>query len=259
MTTKLLTLRDVMAMTALVTLGHLRTDGRVAVSEADPGRQPRRPLGRAGSGRLHRQPPPRRLRPPGRLAETTCPTVCNGQAVGLGLGDAPSIVQTPMAWKSGTRHENPTSKPQSPRSMQPVPPRTTGPDIHDRGARTTTDHSARTTTANGTTTTLGPGTRTTAADENGATSSQRNPAALENLAPLTRSEMTSARTTETAHGNRWLLSCRWQEPADPMCVHWGWRGGATRPLRTPGVPRPCGSRGRAGRRAPARSWRCAHA
>ncbi len=23
------------------------------------------------------------------------------------------------------------------------------------------------------------------------------------------------------------------EPADPMCVHWGWRGGAARPLRTP--------------------------
>ncbi len=67
--------------------------------------------------------------------------------------------------------------------------------------------------------------------------------------------MTSLRTTETVTGSNWLLPCRWQEPADPMCVHWGWRGGAARPLRTPGSARTC----RAGGVAPAdvRPSRCA--
>ena len=44
-----------------VPLGRLRPDGRVPLPEADPHRQPGRPLGRAGSARLHRQPSPSRL------------------------------------------------------------------------------------------------------------------------------------------------------------------------------------------------------
>ena len=164
-----------------------------------------------------------------------------------------------MAWKSGTCHENRTQpKKRNPLGpCNPYHPGTTEPDTHDRRARTTTDHSARTTTAsetrtstaNGTTTTLGPGTRRTAADGNGATSSQRNPAALENLAPLTRSEMTSARTTETAHGNRWLLSCRWQEPAYPLCTQ-GLARVSCLPLRTPTAASPDSGSRESGRRRP---------
>ena len=47
MATRLLTLRDVTGMTALSLSGRLRADGRVAVPEADPYRQPGGPLGRA--------------------------------------------------------------------------------------------------------------------------------------------------------------------------------------------------------------------
>ena len=35
------------------------------------------------------------------------------------------------------------------------------------------------------------------------------------------------------------------EPTDPMCLHWGLARGMLRPPRTPGIPRPCGPRGRA--------------
>ena len=45
--------------------------------------------------------------------------------------------------------------------------------------------------------------RATAADDDGEPQ-VGNPAELENLDPLTRSEMNSLRTTETAHGNSWL-------------------------------------------------------
>ena len=38
-------------------------------------------------------------------------------------------------------------------------------------------------------------------------------------------------------GSRWPphepAAVEWHEPADPMCVHWGWRGEAAPPLRTP--------------------------
>ena len=44
-----------------------------------------------------------------------------------------------------------------------------------------------------------------------------NGPALEDLDPFTKSEMTSSRTTETAHGNSWLPTCRCREPAYPMC------------------------------------------
>ena len=141
MTTKLLTLRDVMAMTALSRSAIYALMAESAVSEADPGRQPRRPLGRAGSGRLHRQPAPRRLRASGRLAETTCPTVCNGQAVGLGLGDAPSIVQTPMAWKSepATRIEpNLEHSPLGPCNPYHLGPPNPTPKTAEPGQRRTT-------------------------------------------------------------------------------------------------------------------------
>ena len=43
--------------------------------------------------------------------------------------------------------------------------------------------------------------------------------ALEDLDALTESERTSSRTTETADGTSWLLSCRWQEPAYSMYIH----------------------------------------
>ena len=59
---RLLTLRDVTAATALSRSAVYAHDGRVAVPEGDPHRQPGRSLGRAGSARLHRQPAPRRLR-----------------------------------------------------------------------------------------------------------------------------------------------------------------------------------------------------
>ena len=52
-----------------VPLRRLRADGRVPLPEADPRRRPGRPLGRAGSARLHRQPSPSRLGSPPRIAE----------------------------------------------------------------------------------------------------------------------------------------------------------------------------------------------
>ena len=68
MTTRLLTLRDVTAITALSRSAHLRLDGRVPFPETDPHRQPGRALGRAGGARLHRQLSPRRHRPPRCIA-----------------------------------------------------------------------------------------------------------------------------------------------------------------------------------------------
>ncbi len=62
------------------------------------------------------------------------------------------------------------------------------------------------------------------------------------------------RHEEERPGNGWLLSpVRWQEPADPMCVHWGWRGDAALPSTPCGPARPAGApgRGSAGRRPPA--------
>ncbi len=39
------------------------------------------------------------------------------------------------------------------------------------------------------------------------------------------------------------------------CATWGWRGGTARPLRSPGFPRPCRARGRAGGLRAAPPWR----
>ena len=138
----------------------------------------------------------------------------------------------------------PTSSPESPRSMKRVPSRITGPDAHHGGTGTTTDRSGgtiaapetRASTANGTTTTPRQGTRTTAADGNGATSSQRNPA--EDPTSHGRSETSSRRRREPPPGSSsgWWSTA--DEPADPMCVHWGWRGGRCAPPSTPRRPAP---------------------
>ena len=40
------------------------------------------------------------------------------------------------------------------------------------------------------------------------------------------------------------MTCRCHEPAYSLYRQGGWRGGAARPLRTPGVPRPCRADGR---------------
>ena len=91
MTTRLLTLRDVTAMTALsrsaiyALMAESRFPKPIRVGAS------RGPVGRAGSGRLHRQPAPRRLRAPGRAAETTCPTVCNGSDGRVWTGDTFSV------------------------------------------------------------------------------------------------------------------------------------------------------------------------
>ena len=53
---------------------------------------------------------------------------------------------------------------------------------------------------------------------------------------LSRSEMTSSRTTETVHGNSWLPSCRWREPAYSMLNIDAGEG----MLRPPSNPRPFG-------------------
>ena len=143
----------------------------------------------------------------------------------------------------------PNLETQSPRSMKPLPPRATEPDARGREPST----------ANGTTTTPGPGTRTTAADGNGETSSQRNPAALEDPESHGRSEMSNRRRRQPPPGNRSWWWSEVDEPADPMCVHWGWRGVAAHPLRTPGIPRRCPARGRAAGLAAAPSRRCADA
>ena len=68
MTTRLLTHRDVMAMTALSRSAVYALMAESQFPEADPGRQPRCPLGRAGGARLHRQPSPSRLGSPRRVA-----------------------------------------------------------------------------------------------------------------------------------------------------------------------------------------------
>ncbi len=47
-----------------------------------------------------------------------------------------------------------------------------------------------------------------------------------------KSKRWTARSEETKAGSSQLGS---EEPADPMCVHWGWRGGAALSIRTPGV------------------------
>ena len=62
-----------------------------------------------------------------------------------------------------------------------------------------------------------------------------NRSGLEDPKQLTRSEMTSSRTTGTAHGNSWLLSCTWQEPAYPMC-HIGLASGRCAPPSNPRHP-----------------------
>ena len=55
----------------------------------------------------------------------------------------------------------------------------------------------------------------------------------EDLDPLTRSEATSSRTAETAHGNSWLMTCRCHEPAHAMCHIAHLARGSCVPLRTP--------------------------
>ena len=154
------------------------------------------------------------------------------------------------------RESNPTSKTESPRSMQPVSPRTTEPDTQDRRARTTTDHSARTTTApeTRTSTANGPRRRWVREREQRRLTGTGQPQVRETgrseiLAPLTRFEMTSARTTETAHGNSWLLSCRWQEPAYPLCTQ-GLARVSCLPLRTPTAASPDSGSRESGRRRP---------
>ena len=54
-----------------IPFSRLRADGHRAVSAADSHRPARRAVGRAGSARLHRQPPPGRLRMADRVATTT--------------------------------------------------------------------------------------------------------------------------------------------------------------------------------------------
>ena len=58
---RLLTLRDVTAATTLSRSAVYALMAESRFPEADPHRQPGRPLGRAGSARLHRQPSPSRL------------------------------------------------------------------------------------------------------------------------------------------------------------------------------------------------------
>ena len=81
-----------------------------------------------------------------------------------------------------------------------------------------------------------PSIRATGADDSGE-SQVGNGAALEDLDPLTRSEMTRSRTTETAHGKGWLPSCRWREPAYPMC-YMGLAKGRCAPPSIPRLPAP---------------------
>ena len=71
----------------------------------------------------------------------------------------------------------------------------------------------------------------------------RNGPAREDPNSRTRSEMNSPRRREPRLGNSWLLTCRCQEPAYPMCPHWGLARGTRRP---PSNPLPS---------APLRGWR----
>ena len=76
-----------------------------------------------------------------------------------------------------------------------------------------------------------------------------NGSALEDPDPLTRSKMTSSRTMEAAHENSWLLSCRWQEPAYPLCTQ-GLARVSCLPLRTPTAASPDSGSRESGRRRP---------
>ena len=92
---RLLTLRDVNRADRAVALGRLRPDGRVPVPETDPHRQPGGPLGRAGGARLHRQPPPSRLRI-GPLRSRDDPRSTRPAAQGTnGVEERPSTCRPP--------------------------------------------------------------------------------------------------------------------------------------------------------------------
>ena len=84
----------------------------------------------------------------------------------------------------------------------------------------------------------------------------RNGPAREDPNSRTRSEMNSPRRREPRLGNSWLLTCRCQEPAYPMCPHWGLARGTRRPPSNPLPSAPL--RGwRAGDCAPRTPCRCA--
>ena len=73
-----------------------------------------------------------------------------------------------------------------------------------------------------------PGQRRT--DANRATS--RAGSETEDPASRTRSEMSSRRRKPPPGNRSWWWS-EVDEPADPMCTHWGWRGGRCAPLDPP--------------------------
>ena len=65
------------------------------------------------------------------------------------------------------------------------------------------------------------------------------------------------RTDKNTTRKQAMRSVIGHEPAYPLCVQWESGEGTLRPLRTPGIPRPCPARGRAAGDSPAPSWRCA--
>ena len=120
MTTRLLTLRDVMRITALSRSAIYAMMAESRFPKPNPHRQPGGPVGRAGSARLHRQPAPRRLRAARRVAGM------------YGDLDVPLHDARPEGVNLPTRAERPRPvNTTHPRSMKPVRPPATEPDNDD--------------------------------------------------------------------------------------------------------------------------------
>ena len=87
----------------------------------------------------------------------------------------------------------------------------------------------------------------------------RNQTELEALNVLTRSGICSPRRGKSVHGNSWLPRCKCSEPAHAMCHIAHLARGNCVPLRSPTAARLSPACGRAGRVAPAPSFRSADA
>ena len=250
----------------VVWLGRLRRDDRVAFPEADPHRQQRRALCRAGSARLRRQPAPWRYQAADRPAGIDGSLLMRPEQVQGVRSESVSL---------STRAAQPGPVNARPRqSVQPVRSRTRGPGRRPAGPgpRRTTEPGQQRLTSSGQPLEW-------ALRQLRSTSSQRprcisfeRPRQIGSGQPRGETGTTlrpphsstgtrnpRRRGTKTGHGNGWLPKFVYREPAYSMCYMEQLARGSSLPLRTPTAARLSPARGRAGGIARVPSSSCADA